>query len=240
MTRSFAPPSFSSLDSDSNGGITLEELQSNAPGGVSKSGSNDRTAEMFSRMDSDGDGSVTSAEKDDFDAALAERMSEMQFATQLMASAGGQGGPGGSGGPGGPGGGSASSDILSALDSNSDGSISSEELSAADVVGDLDADETEALFSALDTDGSGSLSEEEISTFLEENRPDAPPMGAGGPPPPPPQGSGEEAESEDTETVSSSAALDVLSAALSAYAANQSTSSGDFWSTILGTLDEAA
>ena len=49
-------------------------------------------------------------------------------------------------------------------------------------------------------------------------------------------GSATSSDSSDANTV----ALDVLSAALSAYSAKQSSTSGDTWSSIFGTLDAAA
>ncbi len=224
MMRSFAPPSFSSLDDNSDGGITLDELQSNAPGSVSDAQSQDRAAKLFSQMDSDGDGTVTSAEKDTFDAEIQDRMSQMQFSTQMMASTGG---PQGSGGPDLN---AAVSDILSALDSNSDGSVSADE----------------------------------ISSFLEDNKPAGPPPAGGG------ASGGTEASAGSTSsetydpldtnedgvvslaqrlaaTITSGSggettrlALDMLSAALSAYSSTSGSSSDDFLSTLLRTVDAEA
>lgn len=282
MTRSFAPPSFSSLDANSDGGLTVDELTSSTLGGVSDAQSQSRAAELFSKMDGDGDGTVTSAEKDTFDSELQQRVSDMQFSTQLIASGGGLAGAGASEAPDI---GSLASSILSALDSDADASVSLEEFSSSEAVSDYSTDEVEALFNALDADGSGSVSEDELASFLEDNKPEGATMGAGPPSGPPPgSGTGEAGSSaqaggsagagggsSSTETydvldtnedgtvsleerlagysssVSDSedddetaAVLNMLSAALSAYSTSSSSSSGDYWSSILGTLDLAA
>lgn len=242
MMRSFAPPSFSSLDNDSSGGISLEELKSGSPGSVSSAQSDARAEKLFSKMDSDGDGAITGAEKDAFDSEMAQRMSEMRFSTQLIASGGG---PEGSSKPSI---GSLSSDIIDALDGNSDSTISLEEFSASDVVSELDTDQVESLFTAMDADGSGSIDESELSSFLESNKPSGPPMGpgggkmaAGGPPPPPPsEGISQSASGSETDDETSSVALGVLSAALSSYASSSSASSNDYWASIMDALDTAA
>lgn len=264
MMRTFAPPSFSSLDSNSDGGMTLEELQSNAPGGVSDAQSQTRAAEMFSRMDSDSDGTVTSAEKDTFDAELQDRMSQMQFSTQMLASTGSADKSGAN---------SLVSDILAALDGNSDGSVSASEFGSSDAVSGLDSSEADQLFSALDSDGSGSVSEDEISSFLEDNMPAGPP--AGGPPMGgPPMGAGGQSSSSSEESSDSSSTtydvldtnedgtvsleerlagivnssqdsttssvLDLLSAALSAYSSKSSSSAGSYLSAFFQPVDAEA
>lgn len=249
MMRSFAPPSFSNLDSNSDGGVTLNELTSKAPGGVSDTGSQSRAAELFSKMDSDGDGTVTSAEKDTFDSDLQQRVSDMQFSAQMIASGGESGAPQGAGGPGGgppPGGGasdsSATSEETDPLDTNGDGVVSLEErLAASTDTEGTDAD-VEALFKALDSDGDGSISEDELSSFVENNKPAGPPIGAAGPPPPPSDSDSTTADSGSSSDDTSAIALDILSAALSAYSSSSSSSStsGDYWSSIFGTLDSAA
>ena len=278
MVRSFTPPSFSSLDSNSDGGITLEEMQSNAPGGVSNAQSASRAAELFSKMDSDGDGTVTSSEKDAFDTELEARMSEMQFSTQLMASGESSGAPSTE---------SLVSSILSALDTDSDGSVSLSELSDSSAVEGLDSNSVSTLFSTLDSDGSGSVSSDELSSFMEEyasagapppGPPPGPPPssdggedtsvassdgvgGAGGPPPggaPPseddsttydPLDTNEDgtvsleerlAAYGNTQSDSTTAALNALSSAIKAYASSSSSLFGDAASSFAGLVDAAA
>lgn len=194
--RSFQPPSFEKLDSNSDNGITLDELKSNTPGGIQTAKSNARAEDLFGKMDGDGDGVVTSSEKDGFDAKMKDRMSSLQFAAQL----GGQ-----------PDLSSVASDIISALDTDGDEDISIEELSDSSSVEGLDEDEIAELFEALDTDGSGSVSSDETEGFLQANKPDGPPPGKG---PPPPRGGPEESSEEDD---TASLSLDILGAAISAY-----------------------
>lgn len=208
MMRSFAPPSFSSIDTNSDGGISLDELTTNAPGGVSDAKSESRAAKLFEKMDDNGDGTVTSEEKDAFDAAMADRMSEMQFAAQMLASTGRPEDSGGQGGFKEPDLDAAASDILSALDTDSDGSVSLSELSSSEVAEGYGSDQLESLFDAIDTDSSGSVSEDEISSFIENNKPESPPMGAGGPPPPP--SSGPESSGASSDESASSESYDVL------------------------------
>lgn len=83
--RPFQPPSFSSIDSNASGDITLDELNAGAPGGASDAKSARRAEKLFAAMDADSNGSVTSDEKDAFDSKLAEQRQAMQFMTQLMA-----------------------------------------------------------------------------------------------------------------------------------------------------------
>ena len=82
--RSFQPPSFSSLDTDSSGGISLEELEAGAPGGATDSKSTERAKKLFAEMDSDGNGSVSSDEKDAFDSKIESQRQDMQFMAQLL------------------------------------------------------------------------------------------------------------------------------------------------------------
>lgn len=234
MSRQFQPPSFSSLDSNSDGGITLDELTSNAPGGASDAQSSERAQELFSKMDADGDGVVTSDEKDTFDSEMQDKLSQMQFSAQLMASAGPPPAQG-------SGESSAASTIVDQLDSDSDGSISLDELSSSDAAEGLDSDELQSLFESMDSDGSGSVSTDELSSFLADNKPAGPAAGAGGPPPPPPpSASASDSDSEDDDSSTASVSLSALTAALSAYQSSGSTSSQDLASTLLSALDEAA
>lgn len=231
MMRSFQPPTFSSLDSNSSGDITLDELKSGAPGGASDSRSAARAEKLFKSMDADGSGSVSTEEKDAFDAKLQERQQAMQFMTQMMA--GGLQPP-------------SNDEIFAATDTDASGGVSLEEFSDTDAADGLSQDALEELFSAIDADGDGAISATESSDFLDtvksalsdQMRPPAAGPGAGGPPPgpppggPPPDGTETETESED------STAADLLTAARNAYSATQKNT--DLLSMLTGMLDEAA
>lgn len=227
--RPFQPPSFSSIDSNSSGDITLDELKAGAPGGATGTKSAERAEKLFAAMDADSSGSVTSDEKDAFDSKIAEQRQAMQFMTQLMA--------GGNQPP-------SNEDVFAATDTDSSGSVSLEEFSSSDSAEGVSTDELAELFATIDADGDGAITETESSDFLDTlksamgDRPMGPPPGGpGGPPPggPPPGGKGDEAESEDDD---STLALDLLTAAKSAYSAQSS--SDDLLTTLSKIFDEAA
>lgn len=231
--RQLQPPSFSSIDSNSSGDITLDELKAGAPGGTADTKGAARAEKLFAAMDAGSSGSVTSDEKDAFDSKLAEQRQAMQFMTQLMA--------GGSQPP-------SNENVFAATDTDSSGSVSLEEFSSSDSAEGVSTDELEQLFATIDADGDGAITETESSDFLDTlksamgERPMGPPPGGpggpGGPPPggPPPGGKGGgEAESEDDD---STLALDLLAAAKSAYSAQSS--SDDLLSALSKIFDEAA
>lgn len=83
-------------------------------------------------------------------------------------------------------------ELLSSLDSDSDGSVSLDEFSVAMSSSSSGSDTSaSSIFSLIDSGGDGSISTEELTAALEASRP-KPPEGA--PPPPPPQ-SGDSDES---------------------------------------------
>lgn len=221
--RSFQPPSFSTIDSNSSGDITLDELKAGAPGGASDTKSAERAEQLFSAMDADGNGSVSSDEKDAFDAKLLEQVQSMAFMAQQF---GGAPPPAGN------------DDIFAATDADGSGSVSLEEFSSSDAADGLSSEALSELFSTIDADGDGAISETESSDFLDSlksamgDRPMGPPPG--GPPP------GGEASTDDSEEDDSSTrlALDLLTAARAAY----STTSGsdDLLSTLSKVFDQAA
>lgn len=232
LVRQLQPPSFGSIDSDSSGAISLEELKSGAPGGASDAGSAARAEKLFAAMDADSSGSVTSDEKDAFDQKLSEQRQAMQFMTQLMA--------GGSQPP-------SNANIFAATDADQSGAVSLEEFSSSDGAGGISDDDLQTLFSAIDSDGDGAISETESSDFLDTLKsaaadgpmggpPPGGPGGPGGPPPggPPPGASG----TEDTEEEETALALDLLSAAKAAYASKSNNS--DLLSVLSSIFDEAA
>lgn len=222
MLRSFQPPSFSSLDGNGNGGISLEELKSAGPGKAGNARSDERVQKLFEAMDADGSGEVSSAEKDAFDSKMVDQRQAMQFMVQQMA-----------GMP-------SNDDIFAVTDKDSSGSVSFEEFSSSDAAEGMSTQDLQKLFSAIDGDGSGSISQDESSAFLDELKSAAagpPPMGGrGGPGGPPPGGPPPSGQEDDEET--NSVAMDLLSAATQAY--GSSTKSNDLLSVLTSILDEAA
>lgn len=228
--RSFQPPSFTSLDSDSSGGITLKELQSSAPKGAASSKSAERAEKLFSAMDTDADGSVTSTEKDAFDARMAENVQAMQFAVQQMAG----------GAPPPP---PSNEQVFAATDADGSGAVSLEEFSDSAAADELSSDQLNELFSLIDSDGSGEISETESSSFLDALQsaaggPGGPggPGGAGGPPPGPPPSGSESADSEEDDE--DDTALDLLALATNAYSSTEA--SNDLLSVLTSIFDKAA
>lgn len=211
----FTPPSFESLDSDGNSSLSLEELKSAAPKGASGADAEKRAEALFSAMDSDGNGSITSAEKDQFDADLADRISGSAFMAQQ------------SQGP-------SLADIFADTDSDGDGSVSLAEFSSD--AKDASSDVLSKLFDLIDADGNGSISETESSDFLTQLQGELTAAGgkpgAGGPPPgpPPPGGPPPPQASDDEETA---ATTTLFSAVQSAYGASQKPSLLDQLASIL-------
>lgn len=230
MMRSFKPPTFESLDSNSSGDITLDELKSAAPGGTADAKSAERAEKLFAAMDADGSGSVSTDEKDAFDEKLKAAREAMQFMAQMMA--------GGSGPP-------SNEDIFAATDTDGSGSVSLEEFSSGEAAEELDSEALQKLFSLIDGDSDGAISESESSDFLDTLKsamggPGGPPPrggpgGPGGPPPggPPPGGEATDDASEEDET-----AIDLLTAASTAYASTQK--STDLLATLKSIFDTAA
>lgn len=222
LVRQFQPPSFSSIDSDSSGAISLEQLKSGPPGGATDARSAARAEKLFAAMDADSSGSVTSDEKDAFDQKLSEQRQAMQFMTQLMA-----------GGPQPP----SNEDIFAATDADQSGTVSLEEFSSSDGAEGITDDDLQTLFSAIDSDGDGAISETESTDFLDTLKSAAADGPMGGPPPggPPPGASGTEKTEEEDETA---LALDLLSAAKAAYSSKGN--SNDLLSALSSIFDEAA
>lgn len=225
MLRSFQPPSFSSLDGNGNGGISLDELKSAGPDKTGGAKSDERVQKLFESMDTDGSGEVSSTEKEAFDSKIAETRQAMQFMAQQFASM------------------PSNDDIFAATDKDSSGDISLEEFSSSDAAEDMSTEDLQKLFSAIDGNGNGSISEDESSAFLDGLKEVAggpPPMdGSGGPKGPPPGGPPPGGSSEDEDEESASGiALDLLSAATQAY--SSTSRSNDVLSVLSRILDEAA
>jgi Ca2+-binding EF-hand superfamily protein len=167
------PPSFESVDTDSSGGLSIDEFKAAAPKGADSS----KSEELFKAIDSDSDGSVTKEEQDAFKAKAEKAQQQLQsFLFGLQAGGQTQSSSAES---------EEENDVFAQLDANSDGSVAKDEfLSAFSSGTNSSSDLLSKLFDAIDTSADGSISKEEQSSFqtaLEKRgRPAGPPPG---PPP---------------------------------------------------------
>ncbi|MBX9876459.1 MAG: EF-hand domain-containing protein [Beijerinckiaceae bacterium] len=173
------PPSFESVDTDSSGGLSIEEFKAGAPKGADSS----KSEELFKAIDSDSNGSVTKEEQDAFKAKADQARQQLQsFLFGLQSGGQSESSSGES---------EEESDIFAQLDANSDGSVAKDEfLSAFSSGTSSSSDLLSKLFDAIDSSSDGSISKDEQSAFqtaLEQRgRPS-------GPPPGPPPGSASQA-----------------------------------------------
>jgi len=174
--RSFQPPSFSSLDTDSSGGISLEELEAGAPGGATDGKSTERAKKLFAQMDTDGNGSVSSDEKDAFDSKIESQRQAMQFMAQLLGNTQQQR--------------PSNSDAFAATDTDGNGSVSLDEFSSTAGSTGLSTDDLSTLFGIIDSNSDGSISSTESSDFLDTLKEATSGPQSGPPPGPPPGGMG--------------------------------------------------
>ena len=162
------PPSFESVDTDSSGGLSIEEFKAGAPKGADSS----KSEELFKAIDSDSNGSVTKEEQDAFKAKVEQAQQQLQsFLFGLQAGGQSQSSSGES---------EEETDIFAQLDANSDGSVAKDEfLSAFSSGTSSSSDLLSKLFDAIDTSADGSISKDEQSAFqaaLEQrSRPSGPP-----------------------------------------------------------------
>lgn len=195
----FQPPSFSSLDTNSDSQITLDELKAGAPGDATKS-SDKRAEALFKAIDADGDGSITGAEKTAFDEKLQNNQASLAFLAQQIS-------------------GPSNADVFKATDTNGDGAVSLDELSSDSAATGVSSESLKKLFDLIDSNKDGSISESESSSFLDsvksavsQNGPPPPgggaPGGPGGPPP---------SQDADQDSDGSSASSDLLALAKNAY-----------------------
>ncbi len=167
----YTPPTFSQLDTDSSGGISLDEFEAGAPKAQSGSDTTQSAAKqkraeaLFSKIDTNGDGSISSSELDTFQSQIADQRQSQQFATQLLAS--GQQPQ-------------SDADTFSATDTNGDGSVSLAEFSKNAQADGLTTDQTSQIFNAIDTNADGSISSTESSAFLDKLRSEVASTGASG------------------------------------------------------------
>lgn len=167
------PPSFESVDTDSSGGLSIEEFKAGAPKGADSS----KSEELFKAIDSDSNGSVTKEEQDAFKTKAEQAQQQLQsFLFGLQSGGQSQSSTDES---------EEETDIFAQLDANSDGSVAKDEfLSAFSSGTSSSSDLLSKLFDAIDTGSDGSISKDEQSAFqaaLEQRgRPSGPPPG---PPP---------------------------------------------------------
>ncbi len=165
------PPSFESVDTDSSGGLSIEEFKAGAPRGADRS----KSEELFKAIDSDSNGSVTREEQDAFKAKAEQAQQQLQsFLLGLQAGGSSESGTGES---------QEETDIFAQLDANSDGGVAKDEfLSAFSSGTSSSSDLLSKLFDAIDTGSDGSISKDEKSAFqtaLEQrSRPSDPPPGS--------------------------------------------------------------
>lgn len=173
------PPSFESVDTDSSGGLSIEEFKAGAPKGADSS----KSEELFKAIDSDSNGSVTKEEQDAFKSKVEQAQQQLQsFLFGLQAGGQSQNSSGES---------EEETDIFAQLDANSDGSVAKDEfLSAFSSGTSSSSDLLSKLFDAIDTGSDGSISKDEQSAFqaaLEQRGRQS------GPPPGPPPSSASQA-----------------------------------------------
>jgi Ca2+-binding EF-hand superfamily protein len=130
-----------------------------------ESGAGASLEDLFSSIDSDGDGSVSKTELKSFADSLSAQMQSALLGAQESGGAQGAFGPP----PPPPGEGKSAADMMSEMDTDGDGSVSSDELKAfGEAHGPKSserASKAEEAFASADTDGDGKLSSEEFETF---------------------------------------------------------------------------
>lgn len=140
------PPSFDQIDSDSSGGISLDEFKAAGP----KGGSDARATELFNKIDSDQDGTISKDEDSAFKEKMQSRMQSMMMQAQSFGSQG-------------------AVDMFANADSDGDGSVTKAEFNAAAPPkppgASADTSASDDLFSQIDTDGDGSITREEDDAF---------------------------------------------------------------------------
>jgi hypothetical protein len=224
----YTPPSFTQLDTNSDGGISLDEFEAGAPKAASGSGTAQSAAQqqraeaLFSKIDTNGDGSVSSAELSTFQSQSTQQQSSQQFLTQLIASgqSGAGGGPDGAGGTGAAGGahhgghhhGGGGGGVAQIGESTStDGTTSAG--------GTTSTNSTTSADGTISADGTTGTDDDALTTL--EGILDGTP-----------------GDTTTTTADSSSSPLDLLTAANSAYTSSANAST--LWSSLSSVLQEAA
>lgn len=161
-------------DKDKSNGVSLDEFASLVQGGQKVPGSSsgsatsvtpsDETKAKFAKIDSDSNGSLSKDEINSYNQQLVQQLQSALLDLQQMYGAGGSQGAGHKhhkqGGL---------ADKPSAIDTNSDNSVSKDELTAffAAKSGDATgaAARADAIFAKADTNNDGALSKDELSAF---------------------------------------------------------------------------
>ena len=158
---------FGKIDTDGNGSVSKEELQSlvakmaadSNTDSTSSASTTSASDDLFAKLDANGDGSLSKTELD-------AGRSEGAHAAKGSHGPQGAGGPPPGGPPpaGGAGGSSSASTTYDPLDTNQDGVVSAQERMAATT----STDPLQALFKAIDTDGDSKISSSESDTFIQK------------------------------------------------------------------------
>jgi Ca2+-binding EF-hand superfamily protein len=151
-------------DADGDGKLTTSEISSaltaKAPEGTD--GEDDLASKIMAALDSDGDGSLSTSE---ISTAISNAASH---ASQAHAARGRHHGPPPADGAQGS---SGSSGVFESLDTNQDGTVSAEELAAANSSDSADgATAASDMVKAADQDGDGSLSGGEFQAMLDQGK----------------------------------------------------------------------
>lgn len=147
------PPSFDQIDSNSDGGISLDEFESAAPKGADSS----KSEELFKKIDSDGDGSISKTESDAFKDKARKADSLLQSLLFSLQNDGTQNAQTASTGD--------ATSAFGQIDSDANGGISKDEFNSAFSDSRMGSDQLNQLFSSLDQNGDGSVSQDEVKSF---------------------------------------------------------------------------
>lgn len=159
-------------DADGDGLMTTSELSTALSADQAEGASqDDLAASIVAALDSDGDGSLSSSEISSAITAAAERQSSTQAMRGPPPGPPPSGGAQGASSASGASGSGGSSGVFETLDTNQDGTVSAEELAAAE--DSESADGTSAasdLIKAADQDGDGALSGGEFYALLDRGK----------------------------------------------------------------------
>jgi Ca2+-binding EF-hand superfamily protein len=155
-------------DTDGDGKMSASELSSalaaNAPEGAPADASSKMASDIMSALDTDGDGSLSSSE---ISSAITTAAADQSSAQAMRGHHGHHGGPPPAGGAGGA---SGSSGVFESLDTNKDGTVSAEELAAANSGGTDATNAASDLIKTADQDGDGTLSGGEFAAMLDQGK----------------------------------------------------------------------